>query len=156
MDDVQDTADKELEVAPVGLAAGKTFQATPFHDSAKAFEAEDPTAIQAVAEVQETPERKLSVDGFGVDWMLQVDPFQTSATVDRVPVLENADPTAMQAVAEVQEMLESELKVDPLGFGTDCMLQTVPSQDSAIGVCLAPPTAKQADTEGHETPRRLL
>jgi hypothetical protein len=48
---------------------------------------EYPTAVQAEAEVHETPSRKLSRAplGFGVVWTAHADPFQTSASVVVLP-----------------------------------------------------------------------
>jgi hypothetical protein len=62
---------------------------------------EVPTAVQAVAEVQDTPLRLAdSVPlGSGVRWTFQVVPFQRSARVpDR-----DVSPTAIHIVAEVQD-----------------------------------------------------
>ena len=60
----------------------------PFQTSARVWpvlvlSAELPTATQVFAEAQDTPERKLpcAPDGFGVGWMLHVEPSHDSARV---------------------------------------------------------------------------
>jgi hypothetical protein len=65
---------------------------------------EDPTAVQAVAALHETPLRTMYVApaGLGVGWICQAVPFQRSASDTMVlPLLYT--PTAVQAVAELHE-----------------------------------------------------
>ena len=57
-------------------------------------------AVQAVAEVQDTSDSALDVAplGVGVDWRVQVVPFQRSASVDELgPALRFATATVTQA-----------------------------------------------------------
>jgi hypothetical protein len=61
----------------------------------------EPTAVQAVAEVHDSPLRTAIVGlaGFGVDWIDQLVPFQRSANVTiALGVLLWMDPTAVQFV----------------------------------------------------------
>jgi hypothetical protein len=67
-------------------------QVVPFQASARVpseLVTELPTAVQAVGEMHDTPERELDVApvGLGVDWIDQVVPFQASARVTVVPAL---------------------------------------------------------------------
>jgi hypothetical protein len=60
----------------------------PFHRSAKVPEFELPTAMQAEAEVQATPDRPPPpAEGLGDGTMRHVTPFHRSAKVTRVPEL---------------------------------------------------------------------
>jgi hypothetical protein len=43
------------------------------------LEVENPTAVQAVADVHETPSRDAAPPGLGVEWTDQLVPFQASA-----------------------------------------------------------------------------
>ena len=58
----------------------------PSHRSTRSFEAEVPTAVQAEAEAQETPNNTPPPEeGFGVAWMDHRVPFHRSARVISVP-----------------------------------------------------------------------
>jgi hypothetical protein len=69
------------------------FHDVPFQTSARVRLALNevlkyvPTAVQALPERQTIPERKLSKEplGLGVDWVVQLVPFQASAKVRSVP-----------------------------------------------------------------------
>ena len=89
---------------------------------------EEPTAMQAVPELHDTPDSELDVDplGFGVDWIVQPVPLQRSANVPLFEV-----PTAVQAVAELHDTPDKELAVAPLGLGVCWIVHDVPSQRSA-------------------------
>src|SRR6478735_2650289 len=63
--------------------------------------AKDPTAVQAVADVHDTPFSVL-FGAAGVVWIVQLMPFQNSASVPGPPC-----PTEVQAVAEAHETAES-------------------------------------------------
>jgi hypothetical protein len=88
-----------------------------------------PTAVQAVAEVQDTPSRLLEMlPALGLGTTDQLVPFQDSISVwyGLPPVL----PVAVQVVAEVQDTPE---RVSPVlaGLGLGTTDQLVPFQDSA-------------------------
>jgi hypothetical protein len=89
--------------------------------------------VHAEAEVHDTPDSPLDVAplGVGVDWMVQVVPFQFSASVWLAPALVVEYPVAVQAEAEVQDTSDSALDVAPLGVGVDWRVQVVPFQVSA-------------------------
>ena len=80
-----------------GLGLGTMDQVVPFHDSTMVFTTtlpppfllrEEPTAVHAVGEVQETPRRTLAEgSGLGLGTMDQVVPFQDSMSVFDPPVL---------------------------------------------------------------------
>lgn len=89
-----------------------SVQAVPFHTSAKATprgaaaSSYMPTAMQLLAAVHDTPNRKLFVAplGFGVAFIAQAVPFQLSASVTSLtgePVIRV--PTAMQLLAAVHD-----------------------------------------------------
>jgi hypothetical protein len=92
---VQDTLFSGLSSAPDGLGVVWTVQVVPFHPSAKgpvgsALLSEYwPAAVQALAEVQDTPENtfELMSVGLGVVWVAQDVPFHRSAKVTTSPEL---------------------------------------------------------------------
>ena len=154
---VQDTAARPLLAAPPGFRlCGAGVQLAPFHCSPRATcgpEAvvELPTAVQAVAVVQDTPERLLVAGPgrFGVGWIVQFVPFQFSASVAPLPC-----PTALQALAAVQETL---WKLPPAaGVGVVWTVQLLPL-DCSASVTLPGllPTAVQA-VAVQDTSRRPL
>jgi len=58
----------------------------PFHRSAKVPEFEPPTAMQAEAELQATPNRAPPpTEGLGAAWMRHLVPFQRSASGAEAP-----------------------------------------------------------------------
>jgi len=128
----------------------------PFHRSARVPAPEAPTAVQARADVQDTPFRPPPpCGGLGVGWMRHLVPFHRSARV-----LAPEAPTAVQARAEVQD---TPLKKLPPrgGLGVGWMVQRVPFHRSARvweapAVVKLVPTAVQADGAVHATPDRLL
>jgi hypothetical protein len=131
------------------------LQLVPFHRSASVPALEPPTAVQADAEVHDTP---LSVappwDGLGVGWMTQRVPFHRSASV---PAAE--PPTAEHADAEVQDTAFS--APPPAGLGVGWMRQLVPFHRSATArmapaVVVLPPTAVHAERAVQATPSRPL
>jgi hypothetical protein len=94
---------------------------------------EDPTAVQAVLDVHDTPMTPLPVVpvGLGVVWIDQLVPFHCSANVTSglEPVL---DPTAVQAVLDVHDTpLRLLLSVAPVGLGVVWIDQLVPFHRSA-------------------------
>jgi len=108
-----------------------------------------PTARQAVTEVQDTAPRLMATApaGWATCRRFHVVPFHESATV----------PTATQEVAETQDTPSSSL---PAGLGAADTDQAVPFQDSANApVPLRPvrllPTATQASCVGQDTANKL-
>ena len=105
-------------------------QDVPFHVSASVAQLWGlgrywPVAVQALAEVQNTPSRELSVApaGLGVACVVQTVPFHAAASV---PVAEL--PTAVQALGEVQDM---PYKPTPDELGVFWMVQDAPFHRSA-------------------------
>jgi hypothetical protein len=91
---VQETPLNRLLVAPDGVGTTTVAQLLPFHRSASArvgltagLVAKLPTAVQALAELHDTPDSMLLVapDGFGVDWTAHLVPLQRSANVCCAP-----------------------------------------------------------------------
>jgi hypothetical protein len=104
----------------------------PSHRSAKVPAFEAPTAVQAEAEEQETPNNTPPpAGGLGVAWIDHLVPSHLSATVMPVPERVNALPTATQAEADGQATAFSPLRGAPWGLGVDSRLQRVPSHRSA-------------------------
>ena len=168
--EVQDTPSNLDSTVPIGRAVC-TFQLVPFQRSARGTVVSElfwknPTAVQFVADVQETSvsEALWAPVGLGPVWILQVVPFQRSASAAVEPVLKSEVPTAVQFVADVHETASNELSAPPLGLGVDCIAQLVPFQRSARvdSVALIPlplakaPTAMQAAADVHDTPASPL
>ena len=86
-DDAQETENSAGNCP--GLGVDWIVQVVPFQRSASVPWSDNPTAVQAVDEVHETPERKLNCapDGFAVAWTVQAVPFQRSASVTPAPEL---------------------------------------------------------------------
>jgi hypothetical protein len=70
-----------------------------------ALSTEYPTAVQAVADVHDTPKKALDdwPDGSGVDWIDHRVPSHRSANVTPTPALLTDEPTAVHAVTAVQD-----------------------------------------------------
>ena len=100
----QDTPEKRLAL-PGWSGVGWIPHPAPSRRSARVWASpsrvESPTAVQLVAEGQETPKKIVDPepDGVGVAWMVQADPFHTST---RVPA--PASPTAVQAVHDEPDL----------------------------------------------------
>src|SRR5215510_6304558 len=110
----QATPVKEISWPPPGLGVAWTCQVRPFHRSASVLaRVRFPTAVQAEAEVQDTPMKPaLGPAGAGltVGTIRHVRPSHRSATVPSDPVASNSLPTAMQDDRDVQDTLFSSLK----------------------------------------------
>jgi hypothetical protein len=116
--DVQETPCSEPPVEPVGFGMAWTRHLLPFQASARftvslvAFKKALPTAVQAVADVQDTP-NKVPLEaprGRTACWIRQRVPFHLSAEVnDGLDRLAECEPTAVQARREVHETAESSL-----------------------------------------------
>src|SRR5579875_1114441 len=112
---------------------------------------------------QDTPNRpspKAALDGFGVDWTVQVAPFQCSARFRVFWPGGSCWPTAVQLVAEAHDTESSSFSADglwPAGSGVGSMVQVWPFQCSARVKPTSwelplSPTAVQLDGAGHEMP----
>jgi hypothetical protein len=79
----QDTAVSTVYPMRRALGVRWTAHRTPFQRSASVRPrlAEDPTAVQAVGDVQDTPLSSLARDGLGVTTIRQRDPFHIAASV---------------------------------------------------------------------------
>jgi hypothetical protein len=107
--EVHDTPSSPLAVAPVGFGVDWTDQLVPSQRSAKvrwlpkSMPAMEPTAVQAEADVHDTPRRMPYPSGGGrvvVDWIDQLVPSHASTKGKNWPALSTEFPTAMQVVAE--------------------------------------------------------
>ena len=84
-----DTANRSVLVVPTGLGVARMRHVVPFHASASDRSPlpvrELPEAVQALAEVHDTPESPLPVPpaALGVAWMRQEVPFHRSAKVSK-------------------------------------------------------------------------
>jgi hypothetical protein len=133
--DVHDTPFKYAS-RPATAGVAWTLQVVPFRVSANGSTelsvALDPTAVQAVAKVQETASSELPAlpIGVGVVWTVQAVPFQNSANGSSMSSSLTEMPTAVQAVGAVQETPVSEAYSSLVG-GVDSEVQVLPFQFSA-------------------------
>lgn len=162
--EVHETAPRVYPVLAV-VGDGWMLHVAPFHRSAtvpsglKELSNAPPTAVQAVADVHDTPVKKLigAPAGAGIDSTVQLVPSHLSAMT--APAL--LFPTAVQALVEVQE---TAFRNAPglLDVGVGWMLQLVPFQVSVSvptglpELSKAGPTATQAEGDVHETPPKTL
>lgn len=158
--ELHDTAENELNFAPLGFGVASSPQLLPFQRSASVTLALPPTAVHAPAEVQEVPKRSLEsvARGLGVDWIAHVLPFQRSAKVaGRAPLEFSDPPTARHAFAELHNTLLRAPSGRPVGFEIDWTDQPLPFHRSASGACLPPakayPPAMHEFAEPHPTAR---
>jgi hypothetical protein len=111
-----------------------------------------PTAVQAEAEVHETPMRPFSSRPLmvGLGTIDQAVPFHCSTRVWPVDAIE---PTATQTETEAHETA-SRVGPEPLVVGLGAIDQAVPFHCSMSDCPERPlgPTAKHAEAEAHETP----
>jgi hypothetical protein len=116
-----------------GLGVDWMVHAVPFHRSASVPRLESPTAMHAVADVHDTPEKPLDCApaGSGVDCTAQEVPFQRSASVTPVPELSVKFPTAVQLEADEHDTAFKNVLCAPGGSGTDWRRHAVPSHRSA-------------------------
>ncbi|MFL5859704.1 MAG: hypothetical protein ACJ780_02850 [Solirubrobacteraceae bacterium] len=167
--DVHDTPLSPLLVAPAGWGIRWLDQVKPFQRSTNGTElpaatsVNAPTAVQALADVQDTPLRESFSAVLGARWIDQLRPFQRSTSAE-LPLQQSAadqddDPTAMHALADVHDTPPREVSiVSPrLGVGgvgwTD---QLLPFQRSANvtswpALLRKDPTAVQALPDTHDT-----
>jgi hypothetical protein len=139
----------------------------PFQLSASESLPADPTAVHAVAAVQETPLRALALLlGFGVVCIDQPVPFQRSANVVLEGVFALIAPTAVQALGDEHDTAENSALWASWGFGGLRSDQVVPFQVSTSSSCctrlsIGPvtqnaPTAVQLVGDVHDTPSSSL
>src|SRR5215469_16493465 len=114
-------------------------QFVPSQASAQIWPMAEPTAVQAVAALQDTSLSWLVVEpaGLGVCWTAQWLPSQRSASVSWFPAEVSKNPTAVQAAVDVQGTPSRKLRVAPGGLGVCWTVQLLPSQCSAR-VCSTP------------------
>jgi len=155
--DVQATLARTAMEAPEGLGVGWMRHLTPFHRSARVRPPPVwPTAVQAEAEVHDTPFSVPPLGGFCVASMRHRAPLRRSASVLPLAVA----PTAMHADLDAQYTLFS--TPPPGGLGIVWMRQALPFHCSA-NVCwersspvVAAPTAMQSVCEMHAVPLSWL
>ena len=118
-----------------GLGVDWMLHAAPSHRSASVPRLEPPTAVHAVEDVHDTPEKPLpcAPAGFGVGCTAQEVPFHRSASVTPLPELSVKLPTAVQAEADEHDTAPKNVLCAPGGTGTDWRLHVVPSHRSASG-----------------------
>ena len=120
--DGHDTPTSRLRVAPAGLGVRWIAQLLPFHRSASVASTparfvNDPTAVQDLGDVHDTPSRLLLVApaGFGVRWIDQLVPFHRSASVAAAPVRLVKNPTAVQELRDTHATPSSLLSTRGIG-----------------------------------------
>lgn len=126
----------------------------PFHRSARARLANEPTAMHAVLAVHHTPFRTPLVGERSID---HPEPFQRSTSGPR----ELAKPTAVHALLDVHDTPLSELLTARGGVGIFGIDHREPFQRSTKASptpepFVTDPTAVQSLGDGHETPLREL
>jgi hypothetical protein len=92
------------------------------------------------------------VEGLGVVWTDQLEPFHCSASVTLAPELLVEDPTATQFVTVAHDKAVSAAVVAPLGVAGVWAVHVVPFHCSAIRDPFKLPTAMHELTLGHDTP----
>ena len=92
-----------------------------------------PVAVHAILVVHDTPFRALALAplGLGVPWIVQLVPFQRSASVDWTPALLWYSPVAVQTVLVVHDTPLRALSLAPVGLGVLWIVQLAPFQLSA-------------------------
>jgi hypothetical protein len=145
--DVQETACSEPLTEPLGFGMAWTRQRTPFQASARftvrraARSKALPTAVQAVPDGQDTPNKPpLSAPlGRTVRWIRQRVPFHLSARVNvRLDRLAECEPTAVQARPDVHATADSSLMVAPAGFGVRSTFHPLTAAVRAWLACATP------------------
>jgi hypothetical protein len=162
--EVHDTPVNCTSALPAGLGVRRILQLRPFQCSASvrwtpAGPAQNPVAVHAVADVQDTLIRKLlaAPRGLGVGCTVQLVPFQRSARVTIAPP-RSSSPTAVQALPVVHD---TPFRLLTAGRGVLRIVQLMPFQDAANVPKVLPlpsksPTAAHACWAEHDTALRLL
>jgi hypothetical protein len=162
-----DVHDTPSSTPPGGFGVRWIVQLLPFQRSANVKTGvnvfvvpHDPTAVHALADVHDTPDRPLSnARGLGVGWIVQLLPCHSSANV--TPTAVSAPPTAVQAVLDVHDTPDNRLKSEPAGLGVDSIVQLLPCQRCANvtkmpALLTAPPTEVHCEIDVHDTPDNRL
>src|SRR5690348_820478 len=141
MQDVADGHDTPFRMTawpPAGAGVCWIDHEVPSHRSASgelldALSSEDPTAMQALAEVHDTLLRKARAApaGRGTGWMDHEVPFHRSASGPWPPEVTPPNPTPMQLLAEVQDTPARPLSPWPTAGGR--IDHAVPFHTSASG-----------------------
>ena len=139
--DVHDTELSVLNTAGPGFSkAGSKFHVFPFHSSETAKPDTSPTARHELADVQETPLNSVLLDenaGF-VGWIVQLAPFQRSASACTGCGNDAEVPTAVHALAAVHDTaLRS--PVAPGGLGVGVIDQLGPGDPGGLPTTVAAP-----------------
>jgi hypothetical protein len=119
-----------------------------------------PTAVQALAEAHDTPEKLPRPRTWGVGSISQLVPFQPSARVSNPEV--NSVPTAVHDTVDTHDTLDSLANSSAkllAGLGVGCTAQFVPFQTSANGALNAgplEPTATHHVADTQDTPSSSL
>jgi hypothetical protein len=140
------------------MAACWIAHVEPFQISTRTFGPAAPTAVHAVGDGHDTPFSLLDDDPFGVGTgsIVQVVPFQLSASDSASPTPFVYQPTAVQADTCAQEMPVSLVAVAPVGAGVGWTFHDVPFQFSTRAILerelsVYEPTAMHDAAETHET-----
>ena len=131
-----ETLESELDDAPEGSGAVCSVHVDPFQISARARPFWLPTATQSVAVIQDTPLSCEDPVKEGVGSIVQVVPFQSSATVvgsGDPPSGLTSQPTALQKALVTHETEVSSFSpsAGSPALGTCCRAQLVPFHDAA-------------------------
>jgi hypothetical protein len=118
--ETHETLSRLVAFEPLGLGTLCTVQLLPSHVSANESYAapvsSNPTAVQNVSDVQETPPNPRVPGGVGAFRMIQEPPSHSSARVlEKSSPGEEIVPTAMHHVCEVHDTLSKSAPVE--GFG---------------------------------------
>src|SRR5215468_3674740 len=161
---VHDTVLSWLVVDPDGCGVVLRAHFVPFQCAANGNwcpepSVKNPTAMHALVAGHDTLIRKLwtAPAGLGVDWTVQVVPFQRSASVFSEPPLATS-PTAVHTFAPLHDT-PLRLLFDALGVVPT--VQNLPFQVSTtasktLPLSSSPPTAAQKLVDGHDTVCRPL
>jgi hypothetical protein len=116
---------------------------------------DQPTAVQALADVHDTP-RSWLWSAVEVGWIVHVVPFQCSANVRSAPTPSLYEPTATQAIGDEHDTPFSWAWDAPTGLGICSTVHVLPFQRSTKVKVLTPgstdhPAAVQASADVHDT-----
>src|SRR5690349_20300994 len=148
---------------PAGAGTCWMDHDVPSHRSARGdvlsrLSRQDPTAVQAVAEVHDTLEKPPAAApaGSGTGWMDHEAPSHRSASGPGSPEAMSPNPTAMQLLAEVHDMPSSPLLPRTAGGRMDHEVPFHTSASGAAGGVPAIPAATQEPAEAQDTAARML
>ena len=154
----QETPLSWLLSAPLAFWVVWIFQVLPFHTSARVRVAPLPLVNWPTASHEDADRQAIALSwlsaapgGLGVDWVLHVLPFHTSARTSVTPPLLD-EPTASQKEADVHETPGS---CPPPGSGMLTTVQVPPLRVSARRWLSVVPTAIQKVPDGQDTALKL-